>query len=402
MSNIEASFSVSARPSNAPSAGLYTETLTSVPPKPLNISVSPIAQSVGVPAIISHGKSLVYGTPPGADSLYPTGSSATQSPGLESVISPGGGSVSDAGDGAGTVISPGGDSAGLYDGGTVGVRAPSTLAIMFLPHRIYDYLIYGEPMKWLSKCGVSVEWLRSLSIDDLYSTIFDQSWIWRACAHMQSIGWNIDSEYAFEFLMLSGIEPQRLQNMVQRYKFILSLVGLSTLPLSRIDSSPIQETIEFLQAAYRFLENRHSLDSEPEQRDDYTVALPHPAAAVDTIPDGPQTAVPAISMVPEGVSGNAPCTKVEPESIPTARWSHRPLRNSVTLSARVLCAQAALWSRVSATMPVHGLCANDASWYRVFDRGKVRYRVFDRGKGMGAACRDYFWSFTRTISGLSQ
>ena len=134
---------------------------------------------------------------------------------------------------------------------------------------------------------------------------------------------------------------------------------------------------------------------------DHSVALPHPAVAVDAIPDGPDTAVPTISMVPEGVSGNAPCTKVEPESIPTARWSHRPLRNSVTLSARVLCAQAALWSRVSATMPVHGLCGNAASWYRVFDRGKVWYRVFDRGKGMGAACRDYFWSFTRTISGLS-
>ena len=98
MSNIEASFSVSARPSNAPSAGLYTETLTSVPPKPLNISVSPIAQSVGVPAIISHGMSLVYGTPPGADSLYPTGSSATQSPGLESVISSGGGAAGNTGD----------------------------------------------------------------------------------------------------------------------------------------------------------------------------------------------------------------------------------------------------------------------------------------------------------------
>ena len=133
---------------------------------------------------------------------------------------------------------------------------------------------------------------------------------------------------------------------------------------------------------------------------DHSVALPHPAVAVDAIPDDPYTAVPAISMVPESVPHSHLCTRVEPESFPRADWSHRPLRNSVTLSARVLCARAVLWLRVSATLPAHGLCGNAASWYRVFDRGKVWYRVFDRGKGMGAASRVYFWSLTRTISGL--
>ena len=133
---------------------------------------------------------------------------------------------------------------------------------------------------------------------------------------------------------------------------------------------------------------------------DDSVALPHPAVAVDTIPDGPQTAVPAISMVPESVPHSNLCTRVEPESFPRADWSHRPLRNSVTLSARVICALAVLWLRVSATLPAHGLCGNAASWYRVFDRGKVWHRVFDRGKGMGAASREYFCLLTINFSGL--
>ena len=89
--------STSAGPSHATDAE-PTRSLSLVPPKPSNNSVFPITQSVCVPAIISHGKSLVYGTTPGADSLYPTGSSATHSPGLESVISSGGGAAGNTGD----------------------------------------------------------------------------------------------------------------------------------------------------------------------------------------------------------------------------------------------------------------------------------------------------------------
>ena len=101
---------------------------------------------------------------------------------------------------------------------------------------------------------------------------------------------------------------------------------------------------------------------------DHSVPLPHPAVAVDDLPDVSDTAVPTICIVQDGVPDSQPCTISEPKAFPRAGWSHRPLSNSVTLSARVLCAQAALWLRVSATMSVHSLCGSAASWYRMFDR----------------------------------
>ena len=300
-----------------------------------------------------------------------------------------------------------------------------------------------------------MNWITGLPVEELYR-IIARCPTWRCCADLQRSGIDLDADDFLE-LRQSIVERRLLTTegdhvttmvdigipeMVRMYKSILSFVGLSKFPkqppfccrhvlygycakgseCNFTHPRPDQWTPDVVEFVQQFVQRTFS------ERDE----VPHPAVAVDAIPDVPHTPVPIdpIPVIPDtavpvdsppkvsdtvvslrhsvdlqhpavltesrvlaSVVDNAPCTKAKPESFPRAHWSHLTLRRvSATMPELVLRAQAALWFRV--TLPAHVLCANAAHWYRVFDRGKGHwYRVFDRGKGMSADSRGYFGSF---------